>query len=180
MIIKILVILIAVIGVFLLFVASRPGNFRMERSLPIGAPALALFDQVNNHHKFTQWNPFLKADPNVKQIYSGPDAGVGAVFNWDGNKNVGAGSATIVESKPGELVRVRMDFKRPFVGTSTVDFTFKPAGDQTVMTWAMYGQNGFMGKLASLFMDCDKLCGTQFEQGLANLSKIMTTTPVAK
>ena len=180
MIKKILLGLVAVIVIFLIFVATRPADFRAERSATIAAPAQALFDQVNDHRKFAVWNPFMKLDPNVKNTYSGPESGVGAVCSWDGNKDIGAGSATITESKPGELVRMRMDWIRPMAGVATVDFTFKPEGDKTVVTWAMYGKNGFMGKLVSVFMDCDKMCGPQFEQGLADLGKVVAGTAPAK
>jgi hypothetical protein len=178
MVINILIGLVAVIAVFLIIVALRPVDFRVERSATISAPAPLLFEQVNDHHKFAVWNPFLKLDPNVKNTYSGPDSGIGAVCSWEGNSKIGAGSATIIESKPGELVRQRMDWKRPMEGTSTVEFTFKNVGDKTVVTWAMYGKNNFMGKLVSLFMDCEKMVGPQFEQGLAELGKVVTT-PVA-
>ena len=96
--------------------------------MTLSAPAAVLFEQMNDHHKFSEWNPFMKLDPNVKTTYSGPDSGVGAVCSWEGNNQIGAGSATIIESKPGELVRQRMDWKRPMEGTSMVEFTFKPAG----------------------------------------------------
>lgn len=173
MIIKILIGLAVIIVLFLIIVALRPADYRIERSTSIAASPDVLFAQVNDQHKFNQWNPFLKLDPNVKNTYSGPDSGVGAVCSWDGNSKIGAGSATIIESKPGELVRMRMDWKRPMEGTSTVDFTFKPEGDKTVVTWAMYGRNGFIGKLFSLFMDFDKIDGPQFEQGLADLGKVV-------
>ena len=179
MIAKILIGLAAVIAIFLIIVATRPADFRVERSASLAAAPEALFEHVNDHHKFLVWNPFLKLDPNAKITYSGPDAGVGAACAWDGNKEVGAGSCTIVESKPGELVRCRMDWKRPMEGMATVDFTFKPNGDKTVVTWAMYGQNGFMGKLVSLFIDCDKMCGPQFEKGLASLGEVATKSAVA-
>ena len=172
MLTKILVGIVAVIALFFIYVAMRPADFRVERSAAIAAPALTLFEQVNDHHKFNAWNPFLKLDPNVKNTYSGPEAGVGAVCSWDGNRDIGAGSSTIIESKPGELVRMRMDWKRPMEGTSMVNFTFKPEGDKTVVTWAMYGKNGFMGKLVSLFMDCEKMCGPPFEEGLAKLKTL--------
>src|SRR5882762_8950787 len=172
MIKKILIGLGVVIVIFIAVVATRPADFRVERSATIAAPAQALFEQVNDHHNFNKWNPFLKLDPNVKNTYSGPDSGVGAVCAWDGNKDIGAGSCTIIESKPGELVRCRMDWKRPMEGTATVDFTFKPEGGNTVVTWAMYGKNGFMGNAMSLFMDCDKMCGPQFEKGLAALGTV--------
>ena len=176
---KILISLAVIIAIFLIVVALRPADFRVERSAALSAPPAALFENVNDHHKFAVWNPFLKLDPNVKNTYSGPDSGVGAVCSWDGNKDVGAGSCTIIESKPGELVRSRMDWKRPMEGTATVDFTFKPEGGKTVVTWAMYGKNKFMGKLMSLFIDCDKMCGPQFEKGLADLGAVAAATGVS-
>ena len=169
---KILLGLVAVIALFLAYAATRPADFRVERSATLAASPAALFAQVNDHHKFNDWNPFLKVDPNVKNTYSGPTSGVGATCSWDGNRDIGAGSATIIESKPGELVRMRMDWKRPMEGTSTVDFTFRPVGEKTVVTWAMYGKNNFVGKVVSIFMDCDKMCGPPFEQGLAELGKV--------
>jgi len=173
---KILIGLVAVDAIFLVVVAMRPAEFRVERSATLSAPREALFEHVNNHHKFTVWNPFMKLDPNVKNTYSGPESGVGAACSWDGNSDIGAGTCTIVESKPGELVRCRMDWKRPMEGTAIVDFTFKPEGDKTVVTWAMYGKNNFAGKLISVFMDCDKMCGPQFEKGLADLGVVAAAT----
>jgi len=178
MIINILLGLVAVIGILLIIVALRPADFRVERSATLAAPAMALFEQVNDHRKFAFWNPFMKLDPNVKNTYSGPDSGVGAACSWEGNSKIGAGSATIIESKPGELVRQRMDWKRPMEGTSTVEFTLKPDGDKTVVTWVMYGKNNFMGKLVGLFINCEKMVGPQFEQGLANLGKVVAAAQV--
>lgn len=173
MIKKILLSLVAIIALVLIVAAMRPADYRVERSLSIAASPVVLFDQVNDHKKFGKWNPWQKMDPSSKTTYSGADAGVGAIASWVGEK-VGEGSATITESKPGELVRQRMDWKKPMEGVSTVDFTFKPEGDKTVVTWAMYGENGFMGKLMSLFMDMDGMCGPEFEKGLADLEKVVT------
>ena len=180
MIKKILIGLAAFIGILLIVIATRPADFRVERSATLAAPPAALFEYVNDHHKFALWNPWMKLDPNVKNTYSGPESGVGAVCSWEGNNEVGAGSATIIESKPGELVRMRMDWKRPMEGVATVDFTFKPEGGKTVVTWAMRGKNGFMGKAVSLFMDCDKMVGSQFEQGLTDLGKVAAAEPNPK
>lgn len=167
--------LAAVLVLFLAYAAVRPAEYRVERSATLPGSALACFAQVNDPHKFNSWNPFLKADPNVKMTYSGPPSGVGSVCSWDGNSKIGAGSSTIIESRPGELVRMRMDWKRPMSGTSTVDFTFKPVGNNTVVTWAMYGRNGFLGKVVSVFLSCDKMCGPPFVQGLADLGKVVAT-----
>jgi hypothetical protein len=109
----------------------------------------------------------------VKNTYTGPATGVGSVCSWQGNRDVGAGSATIIESKPGELVRIKMDWKEPMEGTSTVDFIFKPEGQKTVVTWHMYGAQNFVGKVMCLFMSMDKMVGGNFEKGLADLKALV-------
>jgi uncharacterized protein YndB with AHSA1/START domain len=171
MIKKIILGLVAVVTVIIVVVlalaAMKPAEYRVDRSCTIAASPAALFDQVNDHKKFEKWNPWQKMDPESKTTYSGTDSGVGAIASWKGEK-VGEGSATIIESKPGELVRQRMDWKAPMEGVSTVDFTFKPEGDKTTVTWSMYGTNNFMGKLFSVFMDCESMCGPEFEKALTS------------
>lgn len=152
--------------------AFQPGQFDVQRSLAIAAPPAALFEQVNDPRKFDVWNPWAKLDPNMKKTYSGPATGVGSVASWQGNRDVGSGSATIIETKPAELVRQRMDWREPMEGTSTVDFTFKPEGNGTLVTWRMHGPNNFFGKVMCLFMSMDKMIGGQFEIGLANLKAL--------
>ncbi len=176
MIKKILLILVALLAVMLIIPFFKSPKFHVERSREIAAPAAVVFEYFNNHKKFNEWNPFMKMDPQAKVTYTGPEAGVGAVSSWVGDKT-GDGSATITESKPGELVRERMDWKKPMEGVSTVDFTFKPQGDKTLVTWAMYGDSNYVGKLMSIFMDCETMCGPQFEKGLADLSQLVAATP---
>lgn len=176
MIKKILLGLVVLLAVLLVIPVFKSPKFRVERSRAIVAPAAVVFEYFNNHKKFNLWNPFLKMDPEAKVSYSGPEAGVGAVSSWVGEKT-GEGSATITESKPGELVRERMDWKKPMEGVSTVDFTFKPEGDKTLVTWAMYGESNYIGKLMSVFMDCDSMCGPPFEKGLADLAELIAASP---
>lgn len=172
MIKKILLGVAAVIALVLIVAAFQPNEFDVKRSLAIAASPQALFDQVNDHRKFLVWNPWLKLDPNVKTTFSGPATGVGSVCSWQGNSDIGAGSSTITETKPGELVRLRMDWREPMEGTSTVDFTFKPEGGKTVVIWHMYGPQKYLGKVMCLFMSMEKMVGGQFEAGLANLKTI--------
>lgn len=176
MILKILLGLVALVVILLLVVATRPTDFRYSRSLVIAAPPEVLFGQINDLHKFQDWNPWAKVDPAAKIEYTGPATGVGAAYSWDGNNDVGAGVMTIVESKPNELVRARMDFKKPMEATHDAVFTFQPEGDKTLVTWSMSGKNNFMGKAFGLFVDCDKMVGDQFAKGLATL-KTLTEKP---
>ena len=168
----ILIGLVLLVIVFVVVVALRPDNFRVQRSATIAAPPATVFAYVNDLHKFQEWSPWARRDPNSKIVFQGPDAGTGASFSWAGNKEVGEGAMTLTESKPAELVQFRLDFKKPFEASNTADFSFKPEGDKTVVTWGMSGKNNFVFKAVGLFMDCDKMIGKDFEAGLDNLKAL--------
>ena len=176
MLIKILLVLAALVAVFLIVAAFQPDSFRVERSATISAPPAIVFAQVNDLHAWQEFSPWAKLDPEAKNTYEGPRAGPGAAFAWSGNSKIGQGRMTITESRPNELVRKKLDFIKPMESTSTAEFTFKPEGDKTVVTWSMYGPNNFIGKAFGLFFNCDKMCGDQFEKGLANLATVVGST----
>jgi uncharacterized protein YndB with AHSA1/START domain len=169
----ILISLLAVIGIFLVVVASRPSDFRISRSAAIAAPPAIVFEQINDFHKWNAWSPWAKMDPEARNTFDGPPAGVGASFAWAGNSKVGEGRMTITESQPVDRVLIKLDFFKPFVATHTVEFTLKPEGDRTTVTWSMSGRNSFIGKAIGLVMNCDKMIGGQYEQGLANLTSVV-------
>jgi uncharacterized protein YndB with AHSA1/START domain len=166
---------VLVIGVLIAAIVKSP-DFRVERSLTIAAPPEAVFVWFNNHKKFNEFNPWLKMDPEAKVEYAGPETGVGSISTWDG-KRTGKGKATITESKPNELIRLRMDWLEPMEGVSTVDYLFKTEDSKTTVTWAMYGKNeSLLAKVMSLIMDCESMCGPEFEKGLAEVAKLVTTS----
>jgi hypothetical protein len=154
-------------------VATRPSEFRVSRSAARAAPAAVVFDQVIDFRKWEAWSPYVKRDPAMKKTFEGPPAGVGAVYTWSGNREVGAGRTTIVESRPPGLIRIRLEFQRPFEGTSTAEFRFEPAGEQTRVTWTLDGRNGLMGKAVGLVVDLDRMVGGDFEKGLADLKTVV-------
>ncbi|MCI0635291.1 MAG: SRPBCC family protein, partial [Actinobacteria bacterium] len=112
----------------LVVVASRPSEFRVARTATIDAPVPVVFAQVNDFHKWAAWSPYEKRDPAMRKTYEGAPAGTGAIYSWAGNKEVGEGRSTITESRPNELIRIRLEFARPFKATSTAEFTFRPEG----------------------------------------------------
>ena len=166
---------VAVIG-FVILVLTRPADFRLTRSTTIAAPPAVVFAQVNDFHKWEAWSPWAKMDPNATNSFEGPPEGVGSKFSWAGNNKVGAGSMTITESRPSELVQLRLEFIKPFTATNTTEFTFQPQDGKTLVTWTMTGKNNFMAKAFSLFMDCEKMVGPDFEKGLANLKAVSEAT----
>lgn len=171
--VKILLAIVVLIVVFLVVVATRPAEYRITRTATMAAPALVIFSQVNDMQKFNSWSPWAKIDPNAKFTFEGPPSGKGAALAWTGNNEVGEGRMTITESRLGELVRFHLEFYKPMAGTSEADFTFKPEGNQTAVTWTMAGRNNFIGKALCMFMDMDKMVGGQFEQGLASMKTIV-------
>jgi hypothetical protein len=178
MIAKILIGLAALILILVIVVASRPTDFRYERSITVTAAPAAIFPHLNNLHKWQVWSPYAKKDPDAKTVFEGPDEGNGAAMSWAGDSNVGEGKMTIVESKPGELVKYRLDFVKPFTGTNVAEFTFTPEGGGSRVVWSMSGKNNFFSKAFGLIVDCDKMIGDDFEKGLADL-KTLVEKPAA-
>src|SRR5881296_4347533 len=157
MLIKILIAIAVIVIVFVVVVAMQPSEFRVARSATISAPPPAVFAQVNDFHKWEAWNPWAKLDPAMKQTYEGAPAGTGAIYTWTGNSQVGEGRMTLTESRPNELIRINLEFLKPFAATSTAEFTFKPDGDRTAVTWSMAGKVNFVAKVIHLFVDMDTM-----------------------
>jgi len=174
---KILIVIGVIVVVFVIMVALQPAEFHIARTATIAAPAEVVFAQVNELKKWDAWSPWIKIDPAMKQTYEGPASGKGAISRWAGNNQVGEGSMTITESRPNELIRFNLEFIKPMAGTSTSEFTFKPEGNRTTVTWSMSGRNNFIAKAMCLFMNMDKMVGGEFEKGLAQMKSITETAP---
>ena len=172
MLIKILLGLAAIVIVFAGVVALQPSDFRIARTATISAPAQVVFSQVNDFHKWEAWSPWAKMDPAARNAFEGAPSGTGAVFTWAGNRKVGEGRMTLTESRPPELIRITLDFLKPFAASNIAEFTFRPEGSQTVVTWAMSGKKNFIARAVCLFMNMEKTVGGEFEKGLAQMKAV--------
>jgi uncharacterized protein YndB with AHSA1/START domain len=172
MLIKTLIVIIVLVAVLIVIIALRPADFRITRSTSITAPPEVVFDQVNDLHKWAAWSPWEKLDPAMKRVFEGPQASTGASYRWAGNNKVGEGAMTITESRPYNLISIKLDFIKPFESTNLAEFTFKPEGNLTVVTWSMSGKNNFMAKAFCLVMNMDKMVGGDFEKGLLALKAV--------
>ncbi len=177
---KVLLVLLIGVGGFLAFAATRPDNYRVERSQRIEAPADVVYAQLDNFKAWGAWSPWEKRDPAMKKTFDGPPSGVGAGYAWDGNKEVGQGRMTITGSQPprggssetAELT-IRLEFIKPFASVATSSFSVKPEGDKaSTATWSMEGRNNLMGKAFGIFMNMDKMIGGDFEKGLGSLKTV--------
>jgi uncharacterized protein YndB with AHSA1/START domain len=165
----ILIVLVALIALVLIFAATRPGHFRVERSVVVAAPAEKVFPLIDTLQSWRTWSPYERKDPAMQRTYSGPASGVGASYAWKGNKEVGEGRMEIVESTSPSIIRFRLDFAVPFEAHNEAVFALEPVAGGTRVSWAMTGASPFMFKLMGLFMNMDAMIGRDFEAGLATL-----------
>jgi hypothetical protein len=170
-IVTIAAIIVAVAVVAILFyAANKPDKFRVQRTTNIKAAPERIFPLIDDLHAHTTWSPFEK-DPNMKRTHSGAPRGKGAVYEWDGNRQVGSGRIAITDSTPTKIT-MALDMLRPFAAHNTVEFTLEPTSSWTNVTWAMYGRQPYMAKFMSTFIDCDAMVGRQFEEGLAKMKAL--------
>jgi carbon monoxide dehydrogenase subunit G len=166
---KILIVLAAIVLIFMVVVAMQPSELQVERTAELAAPQGEVFAQVTDFRKWEAWSPWAKLDPAAKVAFEGPPDGQGTAMTWAGNDEVGEGKMTLVESRPSELVKIKVDFVKPFEGSSTSQFAFKPNGDRTQVTWTMNAQQNFLEKALCLIMNGKKMIGADMEKGLSQL-----------
>lgn len=168
----IVIVVVILIGTALIFASTKPDTFRIQRATSIKASPERIFALINDLPSHGAWSPWEKKDPEMKRTYSGPSSGKGAMYEWDGNRNIGKGRMEIMESSPSSKVTLKLDFIKPFEAHNVAEFILDAKGNATDVTWAMYGPNTYISKVMSLFFSIDKMVGKEFETGLANLKTL--------
>jgi hypothetical protein len=172
-IIAIIAIVLAIaIAVILILAATKPNRFSIQRATTVKAAPEKIFPLINDFHQWGSWSPYETKDPAMKRSYSGADSGRGAVYGWDGNKNVGSGRMEILVTTVPTKIVIKLDFFTPFEGHNTAEFTMLPQGDATHLNWLMHGPASFMSKVMQVFINLDHMIGKDFEIGLANLKSL--------
>jgi hypothetical protein len=170
---------VVLIGGLLVYIQTKPDNNDVQREAVINAPAESIYPLINDFHTWTKWSPYEQRDPNMRREYTGSQSGVGAIYTWNGNKDVGRGRMEILESTPSSKIKIKLDFLEPFEGHNTAEFILVPSGDATKITWHMYGPGNYATRIMHCVFDMDKMIGTDFETGLANLKTIAEKGPKA-
>ena len=172
-IIAIIAIVLAIaIAIILIVAATKPNTFSIQRATIVKAPPERIFPLINDFHQWGTWSPYENKDPAMKRSYSGAASGQGAVYAWEGNKNVGSGRMEILDASAPSKIVIKLDFFTPFEGHNTAEFTMLPQGDATNVTWLMHGPAPFMSKVMQVFINLDNIIGKDFEIGLANLKRL--------
>lgn len=171
-VITVAVLLVVAVAAILIYAATKPDTLRVQRATSIKAPPDKIFALINDFNAWGAWSPYEKKDPAMKRTRSGAPIGKGAVYEWDGNKDVGKGRMEIVDTSPPSKITIKLDFEKPFEGHNIVDFTMEPKGDSTNVTWAMQGRSPYFAKVIGVFINMDRMIGQDFEVGLANLKAL--------
>ena len=161
------VVVVAIAGI-LLYAATKPDSFRVQRVVLVNAPSDKVFPLINDIKAWTAWSPYEKKDPAMKRTYGAVTAGKGATYAWEGDKNVGQGSIEMIESGSRKIV-IKLDFLKPFEAHNMGEFLLEPKGDSTSVTWATYGPSPYISKVIGTFINIDDMIGRDFEKGLADL-----------
>ncbi len=161
-----------VIAIVLILAATKQNTFSVQRATTVKAPPESIFPLINDFHQWGSWSPYENKDPAMKRSYSGAADGKGAVYGWEGNKNVGSGRMEILDTSKSSKIVIKLDFFTPFEGHNTAEFTMLPQGDATNLTWLMHGPAPFMSKVMQVFINLDNMIGKDFEIGLANLKRL--------
>ena len=166
------VVIAIIIAIVLILAMTKPDTFRVERAATVNAPAEKVFPLISDFRQWMNWSPWEGRDPAMKRSYSGAERGKGAVYAWEGNKNVGCGCMEILEASSPSKIVIKLDFLKPFEAHNTAEFTMLPQGGLTSVVWVMHGPAPFMSKVMHVFMNMDRMIGKDFEAGLANLKTI--------
>lgn len=172
MISTIAIVVAVVLVTLFIYAATRPATFRVQRTIDIAASPETVFPHINDFHQWLAWSPWEKMDPALKRTYRGAPSGKGAVYEWEGNHQVGQGRMEIIETTSPSKVVIKLDFFKPFEAHNQAEFTLALHGGSTNVSWVMHGPQPYMAKLMSIFIDCEKMVGPQFEAGLKNLKAL--------
>jgi len=171
--IYIIIILVLIIAAFLVMGLTSPANFAVVREADFNAAPAKVFAQINDFRNWAAWSPWEKMDPNMTRSFSGEASGVGAKYAWVGNKKVGEGSMEITSAESNKNMQLDLNFLKPFEARNVTEFTLSSNGNGTHLKWEMRGHTPFILRVMKLFFDMDKIVGKDFENGLANLKKIV-------
>lgn len=141
----------------------------VERRGVIGAPLEQVYAAIVDLRRWQHWSPWEGRDPDMERSYSGADAGVGAVYAWSGNREVGEGRMEITSVEEPSAVALELRFLEPFTSQSTTTFGLEPADGGTRVTWTMSSPTTFMTRVVGILMSMDAMIGQDFEQGLEQL-----------
>lgn len=162
-----------IIAILLIMALFLKKDYAIERSITIQKPVVEVFEYIKllkNQNNYSKWSTMDKA---MTKTYSGTDGTVGFISAWDSkNEDVGTGEQEIKKITEGERIDFELRFIKPFEATEAAYMTTTAvAPDQTEVRWGFNGHMAYPTNIWLLFLDFEKMIGTDLEIGLQNLKK---------
>ena len=143
-------------------------TYTVERSRHIDAPPEAVRERIVDLRRWETWSPREDLDPDQRRTYGGAASGLGAWYEWEGNRKAGKGRMEIIAAD-ASTVLIDLQFLKPFRSHNNTVFELQPDGDGTLVIWRMVGLHTRMTRIMGRFVSMDKMLGPDFEKGLARL-----------
>ncbi len=166
--------LFALLAVAVAVAFLLPAEFKTARSVEIAAPTDRVFALVADQRQWARWSVWTRRDPQMKQVYLGPQAAVGARWSWR-SATEGSGSMEWTAVETGKRIgyTLRIDGQSPAHG----EILFAPMAGGTRVTWTIAGQAGANPFLRWFGLFFDRAVGPDFETGLAQLKQLAEQQP---
>lgn len=164
---------LAIIVVIFSFVGAK--KYDMKRTIIVEAKDSVVWEQISKWQNFENWSPWEKRDSNMVKKIEGIDGEVGAKYSWK-SETEGNGSQTILLCKP--MIYRESDLRfEDWDMVSNTSMELKQVSGGVQVTWRMWGDNNFLGRVMSVFMNMEKMVGPDYEAGLKNLKAVCESKP---
>jgi len=166
-----LVIVLIIVG----YGMTLSGELYLERSITLNASAEKVFNELNSFKTLIKWSPLTKIDPKTKYVYSGPEFGVDARYEWDSDHpDVGQGAQQITESVENKYIKTKIEFA--IAGWFTAEFILEPKDNKTVLTWTYHGKVESL-KWKYIMLGLEGRLGPIYESGLEDFKYYVENLP---
>ena len=149
---------------------AAKNEYEVQRAGTVPASPRVVFDLIADFHRWREWSPWEDLDPGMQRTFSGAESGVGAVYEWDGNRKAGQGRMEVTGADGPSRVEVAIQFLKPFKSSSTATFELTESGGATNVAWRMVGPKTIATRIMGIFKSMDKMIGPDFEKGLRQLA----------
>jgi uncharacterized protein YndB with AHSA1/START domain len=155
---------------------ASKSEFEVVREATVPARPEQVWPWLVDFRRWRPWSPWEEIDPDLKRFYEGEESGVGAVYEWYGNRKAGTGRMEITGADAPRRLEIALQFIKPFKAHSTTTFELAPHDDGTRVTWRMVGPKTFTTRFMGVFMSMERMVGPDFEKGLAQLGETVKTS----
>ena len=174
-VITILLVAIGLVTLLLAIGLFTKKDYIIEREVIVKKNKRDVFGYVKlikNQDFYSKW---VMRDPNMRKSYSGTDGTPGFVYAWDSDvKDAGKGEQEIKRILDGEQIDTEIRFEKPFKNVSQALMIVNDlGGNQTRVKWSFASSMKYPMNIMLLFVNFEKLLGTDMETSLTRLKGIL-------